>query len=817
MFTANPAPVESTIQPASAVFNSGTFTLSVTGGGFIAASQVQWNGSNRATTYISATQLTAAIAAADLTTSGTATVAVVNPTPGGGTSAGVTFTIGNPVPAITALSPSTVTAGAAAFGLTVTGSGFLPSSIIQLNGTNRVTTYVSGTQLSAAIAAADVTAAGAAVLTVVTPSPGGGTSSGMTLTISGNPTPSLAALLPASAPIGAGSFNLAVIGAGFNAQSVAQWNGANRVTTFVSTTEVSVVIPASDLGSAGTALVTVTNPAPGGGTSGQDIFEITGALNPVPVIATLSPPAAAINTGAFTLTVNGSGFVAASQVQWNGTNLATLYVGAMQLTAAVPAANVSSAGSAVVTVVNPLPGGGTSNSTAFPVTLVCTFALTPSAATFPATATTGTVGIAAAPGCVWSAASLDSYLTITSGSSGSGDGTVSFALTADSSSARTATLVVAGQDVTISQDGTVQGVVAIGPSGDTAGGTVRIPVTLVANSGISADKIAFSLQVIPNGSAPALTGVMTFAPDAALGTPTTMDTSGGAGVISLSWLSLAAAVSSTQHLGDLLVTTPSSAAIGQTYAVQVTGASASFQSAGVALAGGSSSTLTIRLDYLVGDSFPFTGDSAGSFGDNALNTLDLISALRAVTNLSGYVPASCSDRFDALDSFPVDTATARGGDGILNTLDLITLLQRVTNIDTSRPRRVSRGLTCSQTTAQARRRSRSAEGSVEIARDGSVYLVAKEALALDGLAISISGNSASQLAWTAADRFDPALTDTEMPGLMAMAWMQRIEVNAGSRVLLGTAVGADSFTIVGVSANSGTNDVHLEISQRRAR
>ena len=71
--------------------------------------------------------------------------------------------------------------------------------------------------------------------------------------------------------------------------------------------------------------------------------------------------------------------------------------------------------------------------------------------------------------------------------------------------------------------------------------------------------------------------------------------------------------------------------------------------------------------------------------------LDLIFALRAVTNVPGFRPPSCSDRYDAMDSFPADTSTARGGDTQLTTLDLIATLRRVTNVDPSRPRRVSRG------------------------------------------------------------------------------------------------------------------------------
>ena len=48
----------------------------------------------------------------------------------------------------------------------------------------------------------------------------------------------------------------------------------------------------------------------------------------------------------------------------------------------------------------------------------------------------------------------------------------------------------------------------------------------------------------------------------------------------------------------------------------------------------------ITATYLVGDAYPYTADTAGNFGDGFLNTLDLIAALRAVTNLEGFLPSS---------------------------------------------------------------------------------------------------------------------------------------------------------------------------------
>jgi len=89
----NPTPTLNSIGPNSASAGSATLTLTATGSGFISSSVVQWNGSPLATTYSSSTSLTAQVPASDLTTPGTASVTVVNPTPGGGTSNSLTFNI----------------------------------------------------------------------------------------------------------------------------------------------------------------------------------------------------------------------------------------------------------------------------------------------------------------------------------------------------------------------------------------------------------------------------------------------------------------------------------------------------------------------------------------------------------------------------------------------------------------------------------------------------------------------------------------------------------------------------------------------------
>jgi hypothetical protein len=95
----------------------------------------------------------------------------------------------------------------------------------------------------------------------------------------------------------------------------------------------------------------------------------TGTANPVPLInQPLIPDAIAPGGPGFTLTVNGTGFVTGSVVNWNGSARATTFVSTSQLTATIPASDIASAGTASVSVVNPSPGGGTSNVVFLPIT-----------------------------------------------------------------------------------------------------------------------------------------------------------------------------------------------------------------------------------------------------------------------------------------------------------------------------------------------------------------------------------------------------------------------------------------------------------------
>jgi len=119
------------------------------------------------------------------------------------------------------------------------------------------------------------------------------------------------------------------------------------------------------------------------------LFAITTVLaqsNPVPFVnQPLVPTAVAPGGPGFTLTVNGTGFVSTSTLNWNGTPLTTTFVSSSRLTATVPASNIAQASTASITVSNPSPGGGTSGVVFFAVSAPTTLQFT----SLPATAANG--------------------------------------------------------------------------------------------------------------------------------------------------------------------------------------------------------------------------------------------------------------------------------------------------------------------------------------------------------------------------------------------------------------------------------------------
>jgi hypothetical protein len=179
------------IAPSAVPAGTGDLYLTLTGSGFNTNSVVNWNGSARVALcgVGCPTQLTALIRAADFATAGVASVTVVTSTStGGASSAPLQFSVNAPlpVPAITSVNPSSVGAGSATFPITITGSGFVPSSTVQWNGSTRSAIYNSATSMIVTILASDVSLPGPNYVTVVNASNtarGGGTSNSQPVTV----------------------------------------------------------------------------------------------------------------------------------------------------------------------------------------------------------------------------------------------------------------------------------------------------------------------------------------------------------------------------------------------------------------------------------------------------------------------------------------------------------------------------------------------------------------------------------------------------------------------------------------------------------
>lgn len=273
-----------------------------------------------------------------------------------------------PVPTLTSISPTSATAGSSGVTLTVDGTNFVSGglgSVVRWNGVNLATQCVSPTQLTANLSAADLGSSGTGVITVFNPAPGGGTSAGQQFTVIA-PVPTTTTLSPTTVTAGSSAFTLTVNGTNFIRNSVVQWNGSDRATTYHSTTQLTAAITAADILSASTAAVTVFNPTPGGGVSNPQTFNVPWPPPIVPVLSSISPATAVIGSPGFTLAVNGSNFDRSRPnspaVRWNGQERTVIYRGATQLLVSIPASDLVSLGTAQVTVVNLAPGGDSASN-----------------------------------------------------------------------------------------------------------------------------------------------------------------------------------------------------------------------------------------------------------------------------------------------------------------------------------------------------------------------------------------------------------------------------------------------------------------------
>jgi hypothetical protein len=290
----NPSASVQAINPSAAFVGSAALQMTVNGSGFVAGSTVLFNGTTLATTYVSPSEVRATVPAGSLGAAGDFPVAVSNPPPGGGVTAPVVFRVQYPAPQPTSLSPASAAAGSGPTPVVVTGIGFFITSQITFDGAPAATVYQDATHLKATLTAAQLANADSISVRVVNSAPGGGTSAALAFSVN-NGLPTITALNPSSVASGSPDRTITISGSSFVPTSTVKSNGVLVMTTYVNASTLNAVVPSSHLLNPGSVAITVTNPAPGGGTSaarslsvGCDTSGVDVALGAVGTITSLA-------------------------------------------------------------------------------------------------------------------------------------------------------------------------------------------------------------------------------------------------------------------------------------------------------------------------------------------------------------------------------------------------------------------------------------------------------------------------------------------------------------------------------------------------
>src|SRR5262249_44262685 len=190
----------------------------------------------------------------------------------------------------------------------------------------------TGTQVNANMTIAPSTPQGQFFLSVANSV---GTSNSILFNVVVGPAPSLSSLSPPSQPAGS-TFSLTLTGSNLaNASEVtfSPPSGISATITGNSDSQITALVNIDSSVAPGNYVVTATTAA---GTSNGLIFTVGAGSGPgAPVITSLSPASVAAGSGAFKLTVNGSGFAPGATVLFNGSTRTTSFVNSGQLTAKI--------------------------------------------------------------------------------------------------------------------------------------------------------------------------------------------------------------------------------------------------------------------------------------------------------------------------------------------------------------------------------------------------------------------------------------------------------------------------------------------------
>ena len=364
----NPVPSLSGISPAQAA-RGDALIVTLTGSNLIQGVTTFGFGDGivvNSVSVVNSTQASVSITVGTGAVLGSRNFSVTNPAPGGGSATlSNVFTVGNPVPTLSAVSPSAGKRGQTV-NLTLTGAGFISGVTTAGFGGNIVVNSLvvkSAAQMTANISI-DVNAVpGARGISATNPSPGGGTATLAAVLTVENPVPGLTSLSPVSGNRGT-SVNVALTGANFIAGLSQVSFGPDiqvNAVTVSSPSQVTAGITIAPGASTGARDVLVSHAAPGGGTvtmSGG--FSVT---NPVPTVSSVTPVSAG-RGGVLNVKISGAQFISGVTSLSFGPDISVsnlVVKSSTELQASISISSLPAVGARAVTISNAGPGGGTAN------------------------------------------------------------------------------------------------------------------------------------------------------------------------------------------------------------------------------------------------------------------------------------------------------------------------------------------------------------------------------------------------------------------------------------------------------------------------
>jgi uncharacterized protein (TIGR03437 family) len=586
----------SSLTPNSAAVGSAAVTVTLNGTGYTTASTAYFNTTALATTFVNSGQLTAVIPANLLTSALSASITVSS---SGLTSNAVTFTVGTvastgitisctptagpPSPGYNYNTTCTATGGKSPYAWSIVNSQLPPGLVLSYSTSSTVSitgvTFLTGpynwtlqvTDSSTPVQMATYGFAG-------TLGASGGSGFAGTIT----------SLNPVSAPVGGNQFQLTVTGTGYQSGlSSVYWNGTPLSTSYISTTQLYAIVPASLLTTIGTALISVQTS--GFGATNQVGFFVSGASAVTVTPASLSFTYALGGNfpTAQTLSVSSSVAIGGFNVSVSGSANGINWLTASPTSSSIPgtvSVNVVPTGLAIGTYNGSvtITGYSVGSNVVIPVTLTVlaqpTFVASPATLTFTTSAgsaaATQTVNVTASDGNT-----LLSYSVAATANNGgnwltvnptTGNTPGSFTVTANASSLPAATY---------------SGSITVNPTGS-LGRVISIPVTFTVTgpTTLSASPSSLTFNAVSGQSNPAAQTVAvssTGASTAITYTVAVSTVSGG------SWLSATASNGTTP--GNISVTTNISGLAAGSYSGSVT----------ITGSGASNSPLTVPVQLVV--------------------------------------------------------------------------------------------------------------------------------------------------------------------------------------------------------------------------